>query len=95
MEAAELKPEENKWDLVFDFTETDEAGNKIENFHTLDPAEFAIVTKTVEGFDAEPSQIPVPKKYGGEMEDNDLNLRGAHGLDGMSEFKLGTTAADA
>jgi len=95
MEAAELKPEQNRWDLVFDFTEEDGEGNKIDNFHTLDPSEFSIVTKTVEGFDTEPSQIPLPKKYGGELEDNDQSMRGAHGLEGMSEFKVGTTAAEA
>jgi len=95
MAAAELKPELNKWDLVFDFTETDDAGNKIDNFHTLDPSKFSIVNLPIEGFDAPASQLPLPKKFGGELEDNDPTMMGSHGLDGMSEFKLGTSAAEA
>ena len=32
MVGAKLDPNSNRWDLVFDFTETDADGNKLENF---------------------------------------------------------------
>jgi hypothetical protein len=38
--------------LIFDFTK-DESGQKA-NFKTLDPSEFRIVTKTVEGMTEQP-----------------------------------------
>lgn len=71
MAEAHLDPNNNRWDLIFDFTEYDEAGNKKENFHVIEPSDFSIVTKEVEGDDTPASSIPVPQKYGGSLPDND------------------------
>ena len=40
--------DDNKWELIFDFTK-DETGLK--NFSLLNPSEFEIITKTVDGMD--------------------------------------------
>jgi hypothetical protein len=49
----------NKWELIFDFT-TDESGQK-KNFAHLDPSEFKIVEKAVEGIEAKPVLVfPYP-----------------------------------
>lgn len=93
MTEAGLDPSNNRWDLIFDFTEYDESGNKLSNFHVIDPSEFSIVTKEVEGDETAPSSIPVPQKYGGSLPDNDPSQRQVH--EGMSEFKIGTSIADA
>ena len=37
---SELNPEDNKWDLIFDFTETNEAGEKELHYKLMDPSEF-------------------------------------------------------
>jgi hypothetical protein len=42
----------NKWELIFDFTKDD--SGKTSNFTLLDPAEFKIIEKTVEGLDKKP-----------------------------------------
>lgn len=93
MAEASLDPNDNKWDLVFDFTSEDADGNKLNNSKLLDPSEFSIVTKEVEGFDEPASQIPVPQKYGGTLTDNDLEAHQKH--DGMMEFGFGTSATEA
>lgn len=102
MRDAELPPEENRWDLVFDFTETNEDGEKENHFKTLDSSQFSIVTKQVEGFeDVEPSCLPVPESYsanlsdftGGTFTDNDPNQRQQH--DGMMEFGFDTNLEEA
>ena len=54
---ANLDSDKNRWDLVFDFTGTNADGKKEEHFKMLPPEEFAIVTKTVEGFEVEPTSI--------------------------------------
>jgi hypothetical protein len=41
--------DDNKWELIFDFTK-DESGQKL-NFSLLDPAQFQIVSKSIEGVD--------------------------------------------
>lgn len=93
MADAQLDPNDNKWDLVFDFTAEDADGNKLENSKLLDPSQFSIVTKEIEGFDEPASQIPVPQKYGGSLADNDLSQRQQH--EGMMEFGFGTSASEA
>jgi hypothetical protein len=76
MEEAGLPADTNRWDLVFDFTNTDSEGNKLANFSTLDPAEFSIQAIEVDGFESvSPTALPVPQKYGGEMTDNDPSQR--------------------
>jgi hypothetical protein len=42
----------NKWDLIFDFTKN-EASKKL-NFEFLDPSEFSIISKSVDGIDQKP-----------------------------------------
>jgi hypothetical protein len=41
--------DDNKWELIFDFTK-DESGQKL-NFSLLDPSQFQIVSKSIEGVD--------------------------------------------
>lgn len=65
---AELDPQDNRWDLIFDFTEKNAEGEKESHFHTLKPEEFNIVTQAIEGFeDVDPSSIPVPQSYASNL----------------------------
>jgi hypothetical protein len=74
----------NKWDLIFDFTK-DEAGKKL-NYEFLDPSEFKIITKAVEGIEQKPVlAFPYPQKYGGSMSD-DANKVYEKKDDGMHSF---------
>ena len=83
----------NRWDLVFDFTETDENGQKVDHFKTLDPALFSIESQEIEGDDTPPSQLPLPESYGGQLADHTTADKQEH--TGMSEFTIGTSIADA
>ena len=59
----------NKWDLIFDFTK-DESGQK-SNFQILDPSQFQIFSKSVNGIDDKPvTAFPYPQKYGGTISDD-------------------------
>lgn len=93
IQACEMDVSENKWDLVFDFTSTDESGEKVQHHKLLDPSEFQMITKTIEGIDDEPVEaIPVPAKYGGSGRDNNHNQPKVEG----ETFDIRTTtAADA
>ena len=47
----------NKWDLIFDFNKKDSGLN----YQFLDPSEFHIVTKEIEGFEQRPVVVfPYP-----------------------------------
>lgn len=94
IEAAGLDPSDNKWDLVFDFTDTNEEGVKEKHFELLDPSEFQVVQQTVEGIEDEPVQgFPIPSKYGGTGRDNDpTKTQLQEGV--VFDIKT-TTAADA
>ncbi len=72
MHEAELDPYHNRWDVIFDFTEKEVEGVKISNFKTLDPSLFEVHNIPIEGIEHPPSKLPLPQKYGGELEDNDL-----------------------
>lgn len=57
----------NKWDLIFDFTKDD---SKL-NYEFLDPSEFRIITKELEGFEERPvAPFAYPEKYGGNIADD-------------------------
>ena len=63
----------NKWELIFDFTK-DESGKKL-NFELLDPSEFKLIEKSIEGFDEKPVFVfPYPERYGGTVDDNAIHL---------------------
>jgi hypothetical protein len=110
-EAADLNIGENKWDMVFDFTDTNETGEKIHFLHLdinmltichhslIDPSLFKIVEQPVEGFD-DPMVNPfeLPQRYGGYAEDHDLSKKKeGDDIDGSEQtFDIRTTsAADA
>ena len=81
----------NKWDLIFDFNKED---NK-QNFSFLDPSEFKIISKEIEGVDEQPVVVfPFPQKYGGSLAD-DANAGLANHNDGLMAFSITTSAADA
>lgn len=92
MSDAGLMPENNRWDMVFDFNVEDKEGNKLENFTMLDPSSFSIVNLEVEGETIAPSQIAVPMRYGGTLPDNEIAVKADSGL---QEFDIHTSAADA
>lgn len=92
MHEAGLDPNHNRWDVIFDFTEKEVDGVKVSNFSTLDPSQFSIHSIQVEGDETEPSQLPVPQKYGGTLADNDLSSQQHHG---MAEFSIFTSAQEA
>ena len=59
----------NKWDLIFDFTKDESGASK--HYNLLDPSEFHIITKEVEGVEAKPVMpFPYPQKYGGSLADD-------------------------
>ena len=90
--ASGLNSDENKWDLIYDFTDTNPDGDKQIHFNILDPSEFSIIEKRVEGMEANPVQcFPLPQKYGGTAQDNDPNVKS----DEMVFDIKTTTAADA
>jgi hypothetical protein len=88
-----MKIEENKWDFIFDFTDTNESGEKVKHFGLLDPGDFQIVHQAVEGIDSPPVLVfPIPQKYGGSAVDNDTSKKEEDGV----TFDIRTTsAADA
>lgn len=85
--------EENKWDLVFDFTDTNESGEKITHFKMLEPAKYQLKEQTVEDMDDQPEfPFSIPQRYGGNAKDNDLTRKEPEG----EVFDIRTTsAADA
>lgn len=93
IQACGMKVHENKWDLIFDFTDTNAQGEKEQHHQLLDPSEFSIVSQAVEGLESQPVlAFPVPQKYGGNAADNDLNKKADDGV----TFDIRTTsAADA
>ncbi len=91
--AAGLDPKANKWDLIFDFT-TKESGK---NYEFLDPAEFQLIRKELEGHDEELEVVfPYSEKYGGTLseEANDQARAGNHD-DGMMAFNINVSAKEA
>ena len=82
----------NKWDLIFDFTKN-VSGNK-SNFKILEPENFKIFSKTVDGVDAQPvAAFPYPQRYGGTIAD-DANQQ-FEKKDDMMAFGFNTSQADA
>jgi hypothetical protein len=98
-EAADLDIRENKWDMVFDFTDTNETGEKISHHSLIDPSLFKIVEQPVEGFDDDSMVNPfeIPHKYGGTAVDHDLSKKKGEDIASSEQtFDIRTTsAADA
>lgn len=68
--AVGFDPNANKWDLIFDFTK-DDSGKT--NFAHIEPSEFRIVEKSVDGMDSRPVVVfAYPARYGGTLPD-DIN----------------------
>lgn len=64
-EAAELNPNENKWELVFDFSETGET-----HFSVIPPSEWKAETLNLPDSDLQPEMVfDYPKRYGGNLSD--------------------------
>ena len=79
----------NKWDLIFDFTK-DESGKQM-NYQFLDPSEFKVVSKSIEGVDQKPVMaFPYPQKYGGTLDD-DANKNVEQKDDNMKAFGFNTS----
>ena len=75
--------------MIFDFTK-DESGKK-KNFQFLDPSEFKIIEKEVDGMDAKPVlAFPYPQRYGGTIAD-DANAAYEKKEDNMQSFGFNTT----
>lgn len=93
VDASGLDISQNKWDLVFDFTDTNETGEKESHHKLLDPSEFEIVRQEVEDMYVKPSQpFAIPRKYGGDAPDNDLTQKKQE--EGTFDIRT-TSAADA
>ena len=88
--AVEFNTEENKWDMIFDFTDTNESGEKETHHKLMDPSEFSKVEKQVEGFeDPLTNPFPIPQRYGGTGADNDLTKKEEDGT-----FDIRTTSKE-
>lgn len=83
-------PAANKWDLIFDFT-SKESGK---NYEFLEPSEFSIIEKELEGYDKPQTVFPYPEKYGGTLA-NDQNQNAREADDGMMAFSIHTSAQEA
>ncbi len=84
-------PQVNKWDLIFDFTTKDSG----KNYEFLEPSEFSMITKELEGdFPAPVAPFPTPQRYGGTLAD-DANQHVQQHDDGMMAFSIHTSANDA
>lgn len=47
----------NKWDLIFDFTKDENGSN--EHYNLLEPSQFQIISKEIEGVEGKPV-MPFP-----------------------------------
>lgn len=74
-EKAQLDPAINKWELVFDFSNKGES-----NFSVIDPSEWSIETRQIEGFENVDPEIvfDYPKRYGGTQSDEKPASSGEH-----------------
>ena len=85
--AAELDPNENKWELIFDFTEKKES-----NFGVIPPSEWRTETLTIPGDDSPPEMVfDYPKRYGGTLSDEPPK---SSAEDGAFDIKKGKSAAE-
>lgn len=84
--------DENKWDLIFDFTENQEGAL---NFSVMEPSDWRMKNVPVEGMSEEPVvAFPYPERYGGTIADDakfgEENPRG-----GMMAFGFDMSQQDA
>ena len=86
-EAAELDPYENKWELVFDFTNKGEA-----NYEVIPPSEWKTETITIPDDDSPPEMcFDYPKRYGGNLSDEPPK---SSAEDGAFDIAKGKSAAE-
>ena len=84
--AADLNPNENKWELVFDFTEKSES-----NFSVIPPSEWKTETLKIPDDDSPPEMVfDYPKRYGGNLSDEPPESSAEHNAFGI---KTGASAA--
>ena len=94
VKAAGLNPDVNKWDQIFDFTTKDQGLN----YQVMDPSQWAIMQKEIEGESQPVVAFGYPKKYGGTLPDNEdvSQKQNAASLDGgMGSFAIGTSQQEA
>lgn len=86
-------PKVNKWELIFDFTTKDSG----KNYEFLDPSEFSLITKELDGDFAgvPPAHVfPYPARFGGTLSDDAPAQSHAHD-DNMMAFSITTSAKAA
>jgi len=84
--AAELNPNENKWELVFDFTDKGSP-----NYTVIPPAEWKTEALNLPDSDEQPEAVfDYPKRYGGTASDEPPESSAEHNAFGIT---TGQTAA--
>jgi hypothetical protein len=79
----------NKWEMFYDFTEDEVTGKK--NFHLMEPTEFKILEKPIQGMQQKPTLVfPYPQRYGGTIDDH---ITFENKEEGMKSFNIKTTSA--
>lgn len=85
--AAELNPQENKWELVFDFSE-----GSTSNFEVIPPSQWKTEMITLPGVDSPPELVfDYPKRYGGTLSDDPPTSSAENGA---FDIKRGKSAAE-
>jgi len=75
--------------MFYDFTEDEVTGKK--NFHPIEPAEFKILEKPIEGIAQKPTLVfPYPQRYGGTLDDH---IVFENKEEGMKAFDIKTTTS--
>jgi protein XRP2 len=78
--AAELNPNENKWELVFDFTDKGSP-----NYTVIPPAEWKTEVLNLPDSDAQPEAVfDYPKRYGGNASDEPPESSAEHNAFGIT-----------
>lgn len=89
---ANLDPEVNKWELIFDFT-TQADGSL--NYKVMDPSQWQMQNKTVEGLGEPEVAFAYPQRYGGTVPDDVKFASSAEDGGGMMAFGFDHSAAQA
>lgn len=72
--------------MFYDFTEDESK----KNFQPLDPAEFRIIERPIEGVQQKPTLVfPYPQRYGGTVDDN---VKFESKEEGMKTFDIKTSS---
>jgi hypothetical protein len=74
--------------MLFDFTENSDPSKK--NFQILDPSQFSILERPIEGIAQKPTLVfPYPQRYGGTVDD-DAKFESKE--EGMQAFDIKTSS---